>query len=362
MTTISLCMIVKNEENVLARCLDSAKEIADEIVVVDTGSTDRTKEIAGQFTGKVCDFPWIDDFSAARNYAFSLATQEFILWLDADDFFAERDRQSLLDLKKTLDPMVDSVTMPYHLVVDQADNPTYSIRRNRLVRRSRNFRWIGAVHEYLEVGGVIINSEIAVRHKKEKIHSDRNLQIYRRQLEAGKEFSPRDLYYYANELKDNAFLEEAALYYEKFLDCKQGWIEDNIAACQKVAECYEHLNQSDKHLQALFRTMSYDLPRAETCCQIGAFFFNACQLDQAIFWYELATNMKKPQWTLGAVDHAAWSWLPHLQLCVCHDRLGNFEKARQHNDIALSYNPMHPSMLFNKAYFDQKFSGGCPPA
>ena len=190
MTTISLCMIVKDEEDVLARCLASAKEIADEIVIVDTGSTDHTKEIAGRFTGKIDDFQWIDDFSAARNYAFSLATQEFILWLDADDFFAEKDRQLLLDLKKTLGPTVDSVTMPYYLVVDQAGNPICSIRRNRLVRRSCGFRWIGAVHEYLEVGGTIINSEIAVRHKKEKIFSGRNLRIYRRMLEAGKEFSP----------------------------------------------------------------------------------------------------------------------------------------------------------------------------
>jgi tetratricopeptide (TPR) repeat protein len=204
------------------------------------------------------------------------------------------------------------------------------------------------------VGGTIINSEISVRHKKEKISSGRNLRIYRRLLEAGKEFSPRDLYYYANELRDNAFYEEAVQYYEKFLDGKQGWIEDNVAACQKMAECYEQLNQSDKQLQALFRTMCYDLPRAETCCRIGAFFFNASQLDRAVFWYELATSLKKPSWTLGAVDHAAWSWLPHLQLCVCHDRLGNFEKARLHNDIALSYNPTHPSMLFNKSYFENK--------
>jgi tetratricopeptide (TPR) repeat protein len=246
--------------------------------------------------------------------------------------------------------------MPYYLVVDQAGNPVYSIRRNRLVRRSCGFRWIGAVHEYLEVGGTIINSEIAVRHKKEKGSSDRNLRIYRRLLDAGKEFSPRDLYYYANELEDNAYFGEAVLYYEKFLDCKQGWLEDNIAACQKMAECYEQLNQSDKKLPALFRTMSYDLPRAETCCRIGAFFFNSNQLDRAVFWYELATNLKQPSETLGAVDHAAWSWLPHLQLCVCYDRLGNFEKARRHNDIALSHNPTHPSMLFNKSYFDQKFN------
>ena len=84
MITLSLCMIVKNEEDVLGRCLSCMDGIADEIVIVDTGSTDRTREIALQFTSKVYDFPWRDDFAAARNFAFSKATMDYTLWLDAD--------------------------------------------------------------------------------------------------------------------------------------------------------------------------------------------------------------------------------------------------------------------------------------
>ena len=74
MITISLCMIVKNEEKVLARCLDSIADLMDEIIIVDTGSSDNTKEIAKKYTDKIYDFTWIDDFSAARNFAFSKAT------------------------------------------------------------------------------------------------------------------------------------------------------------------------------------------------------------------------------------------------------------------------------------------------
>ena len=73
MITISLCMIVKNEKDTLGRCLESVKDIVDEIVIVDTGSSDETKEIAGRFTSNIYDFEWIDDFSAARNYSFSKA-------------------------------------------------------------------------------------------------------------------------------------------------------------------------------------------------------------------------------------------------------------------------------------------------
>ena len=92
MITISLCMIVKNEEKILERCLDSVADLVDEIVIADTGSTDATKEIARRYTEKVYDFPWIDDFSAARNFVFSKATQEYIYSADADEVLSEEKR------------------------------------------------------------------------------------------------------------------------------------------------------------------------------------------------------------------------------------------------------------------------------
>ena len=85
MATISLCMIVKNEEKVLARCLDSVKPAVDEIVILDTGSTDATKDVAARYTDRIYDFPWVDDFSAARNASFAKASMTFTMWLDADD-------------------------------------------------------------------------------------------------------------------------------------------------------------------------------------------------------------------------------------------------------------------------------------
>lgn len=91
MITISICMIVKNEEDVLGRALKSVQGIADEIIIVDTGSTDSTKEIASSYTNKIYDFEWCDDFSKARNYSFSKATKDYCMWLDADDVILEED-------------------------------------------------------------------------------------------------------------------------------------------------------------------------------------------------------------------------------------------------------------------------------
>ncbi len=101
MFTISLCMIVKNEEDVLRRCLQSAVDFVDEIIIVDTGSADSTKEIAKEFTDKVYDFEWVNDFSAARNEAFSKATMDYQMWLDADDVVPEVSAKKILELSKT---------------------------------------------------------------------------------------------------------------------------------------------------------------------------------------------------------------------------------------------------------------------
>src|SRR6478736_2187467 len=84
--SLSLCMIVKDEEDVIRRCLDSVQAACDEIIVVDTGSTDRTVEIVKSYPqAKVYYFRWIEDFGAARNESFRPATGDLILWLDADD-------------------------------------------------------------------------------------------------------------------------------------------------------------------------------------------------------------------------------------------------------------------------------------
>ena len=78
MVTISVCMIVKNEEKVLARCLDSLAGLWEELIIVDTGSTDKTKEIAAKYTDKIYDFTWTGNFSDARNFSFSIRTSSQI--------------------------------------------------------------------------------------------------------------------------------------------------------------------------------------------------------------------------------------------------------------------------------------------
>ena len=111
MISISMCMIVKNEQDILARCLDSYAGTYDELIIVDTGSTDNTKEIAAHYTDKIYDFEWINDFSAARNFAFSKAGCDYIFSADADEVLDDTNNYALRELKHMLLPEIDIVQM-----------------------------------------------------------------------------------------------------------------------------------------------------------------------------------------------------------------------------------------------------------
>ncbi|SDC34976.1 glycosyltransferase [Shouchella lonarensis] len=355
MITVSLCMIVKNEEDVLARCLDTIKDCVDEINIVDTGSTDRTVEIAKQYTDRVFFFEWTGRFADARNESFKYATKDYILYLDADDVVLEEDREKFKKLKETLDPAVDSVSMFYNAGMDQFGNVTLRYRRNRLVKREKNFQWGGDAHNYLNVFGHIINSDIGITHKSVRHATGRNLSIYKDKIERGDSFSPRDYFYYGNELRENGHPEEAIESYDKCIALKEGWVEDKFYACINKADCYTRLKENQKALESLFQSFVFSrTPRPEACSRIGDKFKVANQFKDASYWYELAVLMKpdENQWSFS---YPAFStWYPHLQLCVCYDKLGDIEKSYENNEKAREYRPQDPAVLHNKHYLEKK--------
>ena len=142
MFTLSVCLIVKDEDEVLERCLNCACQFADEIVVVDTGSKDKTIEIAKMFTNRVYSFKWENDFSKARNFSFSKATKDYVMWLDADDIITNENIEKIKKLKQTTNPK-DVYMLKYEIAFDEANNPTFTYFRERILRRSMNFVWEG---------------------------------------------------------------------------------------------------------------------------------------------------------------------------------------------------------------------------
>ncbi len=352
MVSVSLCMIVKNEEDVLERCLKSVTDLVDEIILVDTGSTDRTREIAARFTDQVFDFPWQDDFSAARNESFSHASMDYCMWLDADDILLEADQKAFLALKETLEPTVSVVMAPYHTGFDESGHVTFSYYRERLIKNRAGMVWAGAVHEAVSPAGKIQYADFAVTHRK--VHPsdpDRNLRIYQAQLAAGKELDPRQQFYYGRELYYHRRWKEALEVFEQFLKEGRGWVENNIDACCHCAYCHRELGHDQAALTALFRSFLYDRPRAEICCEIGLWFFQREQYQQAAYWYALALTCSRDDRRGGFVSPDCYGYLPCIQLCVCYSRLGDQKRAEAFNELAATYKPDSPAVLHNRALF-----------
>ncbi|MDO4552202.1 MAG: glycosyltransferase [Bacillota bacterium] len=354
MFTVSLCMIVKDEEAVLARCLESVGDAADEIVIADTGSSDATREIAARYTDKVFHFPWTGNFSEARNFSFSKATMDFILWLDADDVLSEGDRAALIRMKQEPSDHFDVVMMPYHTAFDEDGKPIFSYYRERLIRKSIPFAWEGCVHEVIVHAGRTIYADIGVKHLSvKKSYSDRNLKIYEAQMEKGSPMSPRDRFYYGRELYYHKKYPEAKEVLKEFLASGQGWIENNIEACKILSYCHKETGDPAAAMEALTSSFRHDVPRAETCCEIAALWMEQKNYQAAIFWYQLALELPR-QDTGGAFVHEdCYGFLPAIQLCVCYDRLGDLEKAKAYNRMAGSHRPHAPAYLQNLTYFER---------
>ena len=286
-TTISLCMIVKNEERVLARCLDSVADLVDEIIIVDTGSTDATKEIAARYTEQIYDFVWQDDFAAARNFSFSKASMDYIYAPDADEVLDEENRQAFLKLKAALLPEVEIVQMKYHTVTDY--NTVLNAKMEygpKLFKRLRTFTWIDPVHETVRLDPVVFDSDIVISHMPENLHSKRDFSIFTKAIAGDGGLSDKLQRMYAMELY------------------KTGDILDLMDACPYFLRIYETESQADKRSRAaviLLRTYRRlggerdffkiaikemtDKPSSEICAELGDYYSDAGDAKEAALWY-----------------------------------------------------------------------------
>lgn len=354
MISLSICMIVKNEEKVLERCLSCLTDIADEIIIVDTGSTDKTKDIAKKFTDKIYDFKWIDNFSAARNFSFSKATKEYIMWLDADDVILPIDLEKLVKLKNSLDKNIDMVMLKYNTGFDENGNVNFSYYRERILKRTKGYTWVSPIHEVITISGNTLYTDIAITHKKsDSTDSKRNLRIFESMIKQGITLDARQEFYYARELYYAENFQEAILSFNKVLDNESAWVENKINGCIDLSHCYLALNDKTNAVLALTRSFMYDTPRAEICCEIGSFFMNENKFLNAEYWYKQALNCTLDITRGGFYMLDCYNYIPYLQLCVCSFRLGDIKKAMEYNEMAGIEKPTSKEYLYNKEFFEK---------
>lgn len=255
---ISAVLIVKNEEALLARCLESVKE-ADEIIVCDTGSSDRTMEIAKQFTDKIyTDFIWCDDFAKARNHAKSKATGDYILSIDADEFLHDFSK-----VRKTIESGVDS----YDVKLIAGSNGQIH-RFPRLFKNSPDVRWEGAIHNRV-VARTIASCEVEITYDYSPAHQQdpqRSLRILEK--EASIPGNLREMYYYGREL----------FYYQRYDECvsilgqyvqQSSFPAERADALLIMSQAYWQKGMGDDARDACLQALNINANFKEACLWMG---------------------------------------------------------------------------------------------
>lgn len=306
MATISVCMIVKNEEAVLARCLDSLQGLYEELIIVDTGSGDGTKEIAAKYTDRIYDFAWTGSFSDARNFSFSKASCDYIYAADADEVVDEENRLKFRMLKEALIPEVEIVQMYYGNQLSQNSIYNYDQElRPKLYKRQREFVWQEPIHEAVRLEPIVFDSDVVITHLPqggEEEHGFRDLAAFEQMLEKGEELSPRLLDIYLRELYfmgEAVHLEKAHGYLEGLCNSMD---PDSDLFQQAIALlCREAIltgNQKDILKYALKGVATRG--SSELCLELGKYFQGNGDYEEAVLWYHNATRETQSLMSLNA--------------------------------------------------------------
>ena len=336
---MSLAMIVKNAQATLERCLTDCKNVVDEMVIVDTGSTDGSVEIAKKFTDKVFHFDWIDDFSAARNYSFSKCTHPWILWMDSDDYILPEDQKKINELEIPVDK--DIIICQYQYAHDEYGNSTSTVPRERIINHGKLQKlWEEEIHETYPIIGVNLHvTDISTHHNKQHGTSERNLAILERIVQ--KRDSSRNTYYLGKEYMDFGRTDDAIIWLTKYVERpKRDWFwEDYYNAHYQLAQCYMDKSNDEKFKYHIFESLKIEERRAEPFYLLGWYYHAKNQWDKAIQWYEASLDVRRPLGLLSGYRPEFYTWLPRLQLCVCYNAIGEIQKAYNYNKEVLKYRP-----------------------
>lgn len=345
MPKLTLCMIVKNEEANLQTCLESIAPFVDEIVIVDTGSSDRTKDIALQYTEQVYEFPWRNDFAAARNFSISKAHNEYVLILDSDECVQSIDIAQLKLLMEK-NPCKIGRLLRINEFSRNSNANRYQERVNRLFSK-KYYQYEGIIHEQVvpikhdseEASGetyllplTITHSgyegELSVRKRK----TQRNIDL----LSIALEKDPDDPYllyqlgksYYMQEDYQNAcsYFEKALTY---DLDSQLEYVEDMV-------ESYGYsLMNSGQYQKALMLLNIYEefSASADFIFMIALVYMNNGRFHQAIEEFINATCTRECKME-GVNDFLAF-----YNIGVIYECLGDKENAKLYYKKCKNYGP-----------------------
>lgn len=333
MYPISVCMIAKNEEKNIEKCLAAVKPYGFEVVVVDTGSTDRTKEIAARYTDKVFDFVWIDDFSAARNFSLEQASNDYVLYIDCDEVITELNRELMSDMMEEFPEAVGRLVIDNHYISNQTDM-VYQDRLGRLFNR-RFFHFESPIHEQLvhNTRGMVYESydlPLRVDHVgylgtvtdlRGKV--ERNNTILFKELEK----HPGDPYLYFQIGQSYNMIydyENSYIYYGKALeydvDPGEEWVQMMIIAYANA------LLHTDRKEEALQLEAVYDAfaTTSDFFCCMGQIYMANGQYVKAMMEFVKAIHCPV------ARESGTNTFIPTYNIGLINEMMGNIEEALVH--------------------------------
>ncbi|CAB1064791.1 hypothetical protein D1BOALGB6SA_9588 [Olavius sp. associated proteobacterium Delta 1] len=316
---ISLCMIVKNEEKNLARCLESVKNVVDEIVVVDTGSSDRTADVAKVYGAKTYPYNWHNDFSHARNFSLSLAKGAWIFILDADEVLAVSDQNLLLALTRVPQTEICAYRFTTRNYTNDVGTEGWQANNGGYQQEQAGKGWYPSEKVRFFPNGRPIRFENAVHELVEPSLRREGIPIQK---------SPIAIHHYGTLSRENEVKKKAKYYSlgkEKIADKHAGpaaLIEHAIQA-QEVGEYGEALN--------LWKAV------LEHCPDLAKAFFNMSYSYIQLERYDKGLEAARKAMELGPNLKEAV-----LNLALCQIRLGETRCAIEHLDRLLNENPNHP--------------------
>ncbi len=357
--TVSLCMIVKDEQDQLPKCLESAKPVVSQMVVVDTGSKDATKEIAACYGAKVVDFAWIDDFSAARNAGLQYATGDYILFLDADERLDKQSYAFFKNLKKNPLPRsyfarIENLTDKNHV---QSSAVHYS---TRMWTNHPAFRFRGKVHENItfldsKIKPKRLSSDINILHtgylesameKKSKL--DRNLAL----LQAAIAEEPDNAFHeynlgvqYMVMHESSKAVQHFALMEQKLKNSKPSYL---LFGYSHWSSCLHKLKQYEQ-AEAMAQKALEDKPDfKDAMFNLATAQMGLKQFGEAKANYQRVLEEKEEGIMLGGtMDGGVRGWKTLNGLGVCCMNLEQEEEAVGHLEKAFSQQKNALSVLFN---------------
>jgi len=287
--TLSLCMIVKNEEKYLVQCLKSVRDIVDEAIIVDTGSTDKTVDIARVFGAKVYDFPWTGDFAAARNESMKYATGNWLLILDGDEVLSPLDFKELREIihKKTSSPAAYTIATRNYITnvsvigwvknmgeyPEEAGSGWVISKKVRLLTRSKDAFFSNPVHETLEAS--LIKAKIPIRPCNIVVHHYGKLDM-QKDLKKGEDYYLLGKIKYENDPTNTKYILELARQAQvlgKHEEAVELWLKlvSLFQAADPDSLAYQHVAQS-----------SHGDPLAEIYTQMASAYLMLNRFDEAL--------------------------------------------------------------------------------